>query len=153
VAAQAGLRRTPGSERGVLLATYVVLAMIGVVLGLLESFLVPQRMWGGLEGLSVVLAFVGNAVVGSLGGVGTRTITGSLVPIVSWFVAVGVVTVYAPGGDVIIAGKLPADPGVVVTGMAFLIGGILAGGVALVVTTHSLKSRYTKRVNAPTPLM
>jgi hypothetical protein len=147
VAAQSVESTSHGAEVGVLVATYVVLAAIGVVLGLIEAFLVPQRMFGGLEGLSAVLAFVGNAVVGSLGGVGTRTITGAVVPITTWFLTVVVLSFYAPGGDVVIAGKLPADPGVVVTGMAFLIVGILGGGVALVVTAH-----YTKRGNAPTPL-
>jgi hypothetical protein len=137
----------PSAGLGLLLATYVVLAAIGLVLGVIEAFLVPQRIFGGVEGLSAVLAFVGNAIVGSLGGVGTRTMVGAIVPIASWFVAVGALTVYAPGGDVVIAGKLPTDPGVVVTGTAFLILGILAGGVALVVTSH-----YTRRVNAPTPL-
>jgi hypothetical protein len=55
--------------------------------------------------------------------------------------------VVAPGGDVVLAGKLPVDPGVVVVGMAFLFGGVIAGAVALVVTV-----RYTKHRIAPTPL-
>lgn len=135
-----------------LIATYVVLAAIGVVLAIIESFLVPQRIWGGIEGLSAVLAFVGNAVIGSLGGLGTRTVAGAIVPIASWFVTVGFVSIYAPGGDVVIAGKLPADPGVVVTGEAFLLLGVLAGGVALVVTVRHLKSRYTRGANAPTSM-
>jgi hypothetical protein len=136
---------THGAELVVLLATYVVLAAIGVVLAVIEAFLVPQRMFGGIEGLSAVLAFVGNVAVGSLGGIGTRTTTGAILPIASWFVAVGVLTTYSPGGDVVIAGKLPADPGVVVAGTAFLILGILAGGVALVVTVRSMRSGWASR--------
>jgi hypothetical protein len=130
-----------------LLPTYAVLAAIGVVLALIEAFLVPQRVFGGIEGLAAVLAFAGNAIVGSLGGIGTRTVAGALVPIVGWFAMVSAVIVYSPGGDVIIPGKLPSDPGVVATGMAFLVMGILAGGVALVATFL-----FTKRVNSPTPV-
>jgi hypothetical protein len=147
VASQPTAPVAPRPERGVLLATYVVLAAIGVLLGVIESFLVPQRLAGGLEGLSVVLALVGNLAVGIFGGVGTRTSAGAVIPFVGWFGAVGVLTTVAPGGDVVFAGKLPVDPGVVVVGMAFLLAGIFAGAVALVVSL-----RYTKRANAPRTL-
>jgi hypothetical protein len=152
VAAAGGGSGGKAFELGLLLATYVVLAAIGVMLAVIEAFLVPQRLLNGVEGLSAVGAFVGNLVVGSLGGIGTRTMVGAIVPVASWFVALGVITVYAPGGDVVIAGKLPADPGVVVTGMAMLIAGVLGGAIALVLTARYAKSRYTRRVNAPTPL-
>jgi hypothetical protein len=134
------------AERGVLLATYVVLIAIGIVLGGIDAFLVPQRLSGGIEGLSVVLAVVGNAGAGVLGGIGTRTMIGAVAPVAGWFVAVAVLTVAGPGGDVVLPGQLKQDPGVVHVTSAFLILGILAGGIALVVT-----SRYTKRVNQPRP--
>jgi len=137
---------TQAAERAVLIATYVVLAAVGVLLAFIEAFLVPQRVFGGIEGLSVVLAVVGNIAVGSLGGLGTRTMTGAVIPVVSWFAAIGVLTAYAPGGDVVLPGQLKADPGVVHVTTAFLVLGILSGAVALVVT-----SRYTRRVNEPTP--
>lgn len=130
-----------------LLATYVVLAAIGVLLGVIEAFLVPLRLFGGIEGLSAVLALVGNAAIGSFGGIGTRTLAGAITPILGWFVAVGVLAVVAPGGDVVLAGKLAADPGVVVAGTAFLFLGVIGGAIALVVTV-----RYTRHGIAPTPL-
>jgi len=138
---------TRGSDRAFLVATCLVLLVIGVVLGVIEAFLVPLRLFGGLEGLSVVLALVGNALVGSFGGLGTRTMGGAIAPILGWFVAVGILAVVAPGGDVVLAGKLPSDPGVVVVGMAFMFVGVLAGAIALVVTV-----RYTRHGIAPTPL-
>jgi hypothetical protein len=138
---------TRGSDRAFLFATYLLLALVGVLLGVIETFLVPLRLFSGLEGLSILLAFVGNALVGSFGGLGTRTMGGAIAPIAGWFAAVGVLAVVAPGGDVVLAGKLPVDPGVVVVGMAFLFSGVIAGAVALVVTV-----RYTKHRIAPTPL-
>ena len=142
---------TQRSERWLLLITYLVLAVIGVVLGVIDSFLVPLRLPGGLEGLAAVLAVVGNVAAASFGGLATRTLTGAVMPIVGWFVAVGALLLVAPGGDVVFVGKLPADPGVVVVGNAVLFLGILAGAVGLFVTFRAIKSDYTKRGNAPTP--
>jgi Family of unknown function (DUF6113) len=138
---------TQAAERTVLAATYVVLAAIGVLLGVIESFLVPQRIFGGVEGLAVVLAVAGNGLVGTLGGIGTRTIAGAVAPVMGWFVAVAVLTAVAPGGDVVLPGQLKSDPGVTHVTAAFLILGVLAGAIGLVAT-----ARYTKRVNPPTPL-
>jgi hypothetical protein len=132
-------------ERSILLATYVALLAVGVLLGVIEAFLVPQRFFGGTEGLSALLAFGGNLAVGLLGGIGTRTWAGCASPLVGWFVATAFVTAFAPGGDVIIPGSLPTDPGVVDVGMACLILGILGGGLAVALT-----SRYTRRSKAPT---
>jgi hypothetical protein len=128
--------------------TYLVLLAIGLLLGAMDAFLVPQRLFGGVEGLAAVLALVGNTAVGSFGGLATRSMIGAIVPAVGWFVAVGVLMTIAPGGDVVIAGRLPADPGVVDVGMALLVLGIFGAGIALLVT-----SRYTKRVHAPTSIM
>jgi hypothetical protein len=145
----------------VLWATYVVLAAIGLVLGVIEAFLVPLRLFNGLEGLSAVLAVVGNVAVGSFGGIGTRTLTGAIAPVVGWFIAVAALLLVAPGGDVVLVGKLPSDPGVVDVGNAFLFLGILAGAGALVVTFRSISRSmkqsaanpgYTNQGNAPTPL-
>jgi hypothetical protein len=147
VAAQGSAAGRQGSELGILLATYVVLLAIGALLGVIETFLVPQRLFGGVEGLSAVLALLGNAAVGSFGGIGTRTMAGAVAPIIGWFITVGILSVVAPGGDVVLAGKLPSDPGVVVAGTAFLFCGVIGSAVALVVTV-----RYTKRGIAPTPL-
>jgi hypothetical protein len=134
------------AERAVLIVTYVVLVAIGVLLATIETFLVPLRLAGGVEGLSAVLALLGNAVVGSIGGAGTRTTLGAILPGFGWFVAVAFFTFYVPGGGVVIPGALPVDPGIVAVGLALLILGIFGIGLALLVT-----SRYTARVIAPTP--
>lgn len=136
---------TQVTERGVLIATFVVLAAIGVVGAAIESFLIPQRLFHGVEGLSAALAFVGNVTIGTAAGLATRTRAAAVIPTASWFVTVGVLTLYLPGGDVVMPGRLPGDPGVVKVVPAFLILGILAGAIAVVIT-----SRYTARVNSPT---
>jgi hypothetical protein len=128
----------------VLIATYVVLACVGVLMATIEAFLVPQRLAGGVEGLSAVLAVLGNLAVGLLGGWGTATTAGAVAPAVGWVVGIGMVTVVAPGGDVVVPGSLPVDPGVVVVGMIMLLGGLLASIVPIALT-----SRYTARVNRP----
>jgi hypothetical protein len=134
------------AERTVLIVTYFVLVAIGVLLATIETFLVPARIFGGIEGLAAALALTGNALVGSLGGAGTRTSLGAILPGLGWFVTVATFTFYIPGGGVVIPGGLPADPGIVDVGYALLILGILGTGLALLVT-----SRYTTRVIAPTP--
>lgn len=134
------------AERGVLIATYVVLAAIGIMAATIECFLVPQRIFGGIEGLSAVLAFGGNVAVGVAAGLATRTRAAAVIPMVSWFLTVGLLTVYLPGGDVVMPARLSVDPGVVSVVPAFLIGGIVAGGIAVFVT-----ARYTARVDRPTP--
>jgi hypothetical protein len=136
---------SPAVERGVLIATYVVLAAIGVIAAVIECFLIPQRIFGGVEGLSAVLAFAGNVAVGIAAGLAMRSRLAAAIPTVSWFLTVGLLTVYLPGGDVVMPGRLPTDPGVVKVVPAFIIVGILAGGIATVVTR-----RYTDRVDRPT---
>jgi hypothetical protein len=133
------------SERVVTVAIYVVLAVMSALLGVIGAFLVPSRVFGDVEGVSVVLAFVGNAALGMLGGLGTRSLAGAIAPTVGWFVAVGVLTVFGPGGDVVLAGKLPDDPGVVTVGDAFLFVGILSGALAMLATAY-----FIRRGNKPT---
>jgi hypothetical protein len=137
---QAGKARR--RDVAMVMATYVVLAAIGVMLGVIETFLVPQRLFGGVEGLAVVLALVVNGTVGSFGGIGVRSFAGAIVPTFGWLVTVGVLITWSPGGDVVLAGKLGTDPGVVVVGDAYLISGFLAGGISLVVTArYALSNR------------
>ena len=127
-----------------LAVTYVVLFGVGVLAATIEAFLVPQRVAGGVEGLSAVLAVAGNLAIGLRGGLGTGTTAGAIAPAAGWFAAIATVTVVAPGGDVVIPGALPVDSGVVVVGVVTLLGGLLASIVPIALT-----GRYTTRVNRP----
>jgi hypothetical protein len=132
--------------RWLLAATYLVLVAIGLVLGVIETFLVPQRLFGGVEGLSAALALLVNTSVGVFGGLGTRTLAGAVAPFAGWFVAVAALTVAAPGGDVVLAGKLPADPGVVMAGTAYLFVGVFAAALTFFVTVRYGRPRATPNV-------
>lgn len=131
-------------DAALLAATYVVLFAVGVLLATFEAFLVPQRFAGGLEGLSILIALFGNPGVGLLGGFGTGTPAGAAAPAVGWFLTMATLSIFAPGGDVVIPGGLPADPGVVWVGTITLLGGLLTSIVPIALT-----SRYTRRVNPP----
>jgi hypothetical protein len=127
------------------LATLVALAGSGLLLGVVGAFLVPLRLPGGLEGLAVVVALLGNLGLGLLGGLGLRSTFGAATPAVAWFVPVAVLFTSGPGGNVVIPGRLGGDPGVPRVGVGFLVGGVVAAIVAHIVTV-----RYTKASGTPT---
>ena len=129
------------------LASYAVLAALGLMLGTLGAFLVPAGIVGGFIGLSALVAVAGNLFTGALGGWGTQSVGGAIAPFAGWFVAVGVLTTVSPGGDVVIPGALPNDPGVVHAGLTFMLGGLMASVVTIVLT-----SRFTARGISPKSL-
>jgi hypothetical protein len=128
-------------------ATYVVLVWLGVLAGTIGTFLVPGMTVGGFLGLSTLVAVAGNAFLGLLGGFGVGTTAGAAAPLAGWIAVVLAVNVYFPGGDVIIPGALGGAPDVVHAGFAFMIGGVAASIVPIVLT-----SRYTERVKTPKSL-
>jgi hypothetical protein len=132
------------AEQAVLVLTWIVLGAIGLLAGVIEVFLIPQRVLGGVHGLAVLLAFVGNAALVTFGGVATRTYAGAVVPMLTWIFAVFFAGLVRPGGDVIIPGRIPADPAVVWVGQATLIVGIVGCALGLVGTAY-----FTARSNPP----
>jgi hypothetical protein len=126
-------------ERWYVAAVCVLLFVAGVGAGAVGAFLTPLRLFSGLEGLSVVIAVVGNVGLGALGGVGTRSVWGAIAPALGWAIAVLVLTSYSRGGDVVIAGGLPVDPGVVQVGTWFMVGGLLSAGAGVAFTLHRLR--------------
>jgi hypothetical protein len=134
-------------DHSVRIATYAVLVALGGMLATLGAFLVPAGIVGGFIGLSALVAVAGNLFTGLLGGWGVGTTAGAVAPFAGWFVAVGVLTTVSPGGDVVIPGALPNDPGVVHAGLTFMLGGLVASIVTIVLT-----SRFTARVISPKSL-
>jgi hypothetical protein len=117
------------------------------MLGTVGAFLVPAGVVGGFIGLSTLVAVPGNLFASTLGAFGTRTTAGAVAPAVGWFVAVGVLSTLSPGGDVVIPGGLPNDPGVVHAGVTFMLTGLVASIVTIV-----LSSRFTGHPNPPKSL-
>src|SRR4051794_41525866 len=94
-------------------------------------FLVPTRLPGGVEGLSVLIAVVGNVAAARLGGFGFGTPLAAAMPGLGWLVAVIVLAGGVPGmsahpPDVLLPGKLPQDPGIGVGGIGYLFAGAVA---------------------------
>ena len=128
-------------ERVVTAAAATVLVAVGVMLAVLGAFLVPFRLFGHVEGLSVVLAVVGNLVVGLAAGYGLSSPWGAMAPGFGWLVAAGWLTYDRPrGGGVLIPGKLGNDPGVVTVATLWVVGGIAALGIAVAITAMRRRS-------------
>lgn len=129
-AAVAAPEGVPEPRREVpLLACYVALTVLGGALGVWGAFLVPLRLVGGLEGLAVVVAVVGNLGAGLLGGLGTRTRLGAALPGLAWLVVAVLAGTGRQEGDVVVPGSVPHDPAVGKVGMAFLLLGAIAAAV------------------------
>jgi len=134
------------AERFPIALVYVALVVLGATLGIWGAFLVPLRLPGGIEGLSVVIAFVGNVAAGLGAALAARDLPAAAMPGIGWLVAVLVASSVArPNGEVIIPGRLPVDPGVAVVGNLYLLAG-LVGALAAVV----LASLFTRRAERPT---
>jgi hypothetical protein len=128
-------------------ASCLMLAALGVMLGTLGTFLVPAGIVGGFVGLSALVAVAGNLFTGLLGGFGLRSTAGAIAPFAGWIVAVGAFVTFSPGGDVVIPGGLPNDPGVVHAGLTFMATGLVSSLATIVLT-----SRFTGRVISPKSL-
>ena len=109
--------------------------VLGCMLAVWGTFLIPLRWPGGVEGLAVVIAVVGNLMAGWLGAVGMRSPLAGALAGVGWLVTVLLLGGGwpRPEGDVLIAAKVKADPALGTVGMAFLLGGAAAALVGVVV--------------------
>lgn len=106
----------------------------GLGYGVWSVWLVPVRLPGGIEGLSLAVTVVGNLLAGLLAGWGLRSRRAPLWPVAGWFFATAAFAlVVGPGGDIVVPGGLPADPGVVKVGEYDWLAGLLSAAVVLVI--------------------
>ena len=126
-------------------AGHVALLLLGVALGTWGLFLVPLRLPGGIEGLSVVIAVVGNVAAARLGGFGLQTPLAAAMPGIGWLLAVIALAGGLPGhaNDVLLPGRLPEDPGIVTVGLLSVFGGAVAALAGVVWVAHTLRPRAT----------
>ena len=144
-----GAARVDDGDRLTLVATYVVLVLLGAAIGVWGAFLVPLRLFGHVEGLADVVGLAGTVLAGCLGGLGLRSAPAAVVPGVGWilaFLALG----YSPGGDVVIPGSLGNDHGVAVVGTLYLVSGFLGTLLSAVLVARALR-RFTSADNGPRP--
>jgi hypothetical protein len=118
-------------DRLVLVATCVVLVLLGAMIGLWSAFLVPLRLFGRIEGFADVLSFAGILGAGWLGAIGAGRALVAPMPGLGWVVMIYLVGSVSPGGDVVVPGRLGSDPGIGTVGTVLLFAG-LAGMIGAV---------------------
>ncbi len=100
---------------------YALVLLLTVLLALWGSFLVPFRLGGTLVPVSLVIAVVGNVLVGRAGARVAGS-TGAVVPGVLWVGLTLVLSGRRAEGDVVVPGTA--------VGLAFLVVGALASAGA-----------------------
>jgi hypothetical protein len=112
----------------------LLLFLAGIGYGAWATWLVPERFWGGVEGLSLLITALGNLGVGVLSARALRSPRAALLPVAGWFVTTATFSLLVgPGGDIVIPGGLPSDPGVVVVGELNWLLGLVSAGLAVFV--------------------
>jgi hypothetical protein len=129
-------------------AGHAALVLLGAALGVWGTFLVPVRIAGGVEGVSVIIAVVGNIAAARLGGFGFGTPLAAAMPGIGWLIAVLTLAGGLPGmsghdQDVLLPGKLPVDPGIVFVGTGFLFAGAVAALAGVLWAAHRIHSATT----------
>ncbi|HET7312334.1 MAG TPA: hypothetical protein VFJ17_13515 [Mycobacteriales bacterium] len=125
-------------------AGHAALLLLGAALGVWGLFLVPLRLPGGVEGLAVVIAVVGNLAAARLGGFGFETPLAAAMPGIGWLLSVLVLVGGLPGlpshaQDVLLPGSLPVDPGVVAVGLGWVGGGAVAALLGVLWVAHRVR--------------
>lgn len=119
-----------------------VLAVLGVVLGIVESFLHPVRVLGIPVG--VIAAAVVNFGLVHLVGRGTRSRLYALVPAATWLLTVIVLSIGRPEGDFVVPGTW--------VGYGYLIAGTIGAVVGVVLLPwYSLQNVGSARSDAEHP--
>jgi len=116
--------------------TTVALAAVAVLLALVGAFLSPAEPHvGGVPvPVGVLIAFVGNLVVGIGGAWGTQTRLAPVVTGFSWLVVAFILGSTRPEGDVVV-------PGTGWLGVAYLFLGAIAAAIAIGVGPNGLTAR------------
>lgn len=100
---------------------YALVLLLTVLLALWGAFLVPFRIGGTLVPVSVVIAVVGNVLLGRAGARVAGS-TGAVVPGLLWVALTLVLSSRRAEGDVVVPGDA--------VGLAFLLAGALASALA-----------------------
>ncbi|HEV3295525.1 MAG TPA: DUF6113 family protein, partial [Streptosporangiaceae bacterium] len=119
-------------QRALTVAVYVVLFVLGVLLGVIGSFQYPR----GPVPLVAIVLDLAIFVTCLLGGWGLRTFLGGIIPAIGWFIASFVLSMPDSQGSVIITATA--------AGEWYLYGGALAaaaGGSAAFILWARTKSR------------
>ena len=125
-----------------------MLFLLGAALGVWGAFLIPLRLPGGIEGLSVVIALLGNVTIGVAASWGARSLLAAAMPGIGWLVSVLVLSSVArPADEVVFPGALGSDPGIGTVAGLYLFAGAIGAVLAVLIA-----NRFTRRSGRPTPL-
>jgi hypothetical protein len=131
-------------------AVGIGLLAVGAMYAVYAVFLVPQRL-GGVLGLSLVVTAAGNIAVGLLAGWTMRSRRAALWPIAGWFLVTAVFSLaVGPGGDIVLPGGLPNDPGVVTVGEFNWAAGLVSSVVVLLLSARLWGVRRPASPGPPT---
>jgi hypothetical protein len=119
--------------RVLLVAAHAALLVVGVLLAVVGTMLIPLQWPGRLGGLAVLIAVVGNFAAGLLGALGLRVPLAGAVPGMGWIIAVLVLGWPRREGDVLVPQSVPGFSAVGTIGVLFLMLGAVAAvaGVAV----------------------
>lgn len=119
--------RNPRAEAFVTGAAYAALAVLGAVVGVVESFSFAWSM--GSFPVAAVLICLVNLVLLRLAGWGMGGKLGAATPAATWLIALMVFSVRTPSGGLVVTGTT--------AGNLYLLGGTVAGLLAIVLTPSS----------------
>lgn len=125
--AVSGGEQPPESPLVLTLAAYAALAVLGFVVGVVESFSFSWSL--GSFPLAAVLICALNLGLLRLAGWGIGTKLGATVPAATWLVALVILSIRTTSGGLIVTGTL--------AGTVYLIGGVIAAIFAIALTPAS----------------
>jgi hypothetical protein len=120
-------------------AEHVLFVVLGFLLGLVGTFLVP-------DGVAIGVAAVGNLVAGRLGVIATGRVGGAVAAGGGWAVVAVAAMIQLPSGSLLIAGGVPGDRALGVFGLGYLAVGFAAALVAVA----TARSGFTFARSVPT---
>jgi hypothetical protein len=148
-------------DRVVLVAGQIAVFLVGVGLGVWETFLVPLHWPAGVPGLCVLLAVAGNVFAGWWVGPAFDSTLAAALPGVGWLVTVFALGGFWPRkeGDVLIATRVPGDPALGTVGLLFIFGGAAAAVAGVVLGSRRILAArlaaadpgFTRASEPPTP--
>jgi hypothetical protein len=138
----------PSMPRALVALGLLIYVLLGVLTALYEVMLVPLRIGATIAPITIALAVASNWVLPRLSRRISPDNVGAMAPVIGWVVAIFVLALGRPEGDVLLAGGSGDDAKV---GYALMIAGFITGiGTVLRLGSVALaQERQSRRNIAP----